>query len=262
LTSKCQQRAGLANVAAVPDMPPPYNPLDRVELGKSVERALLSRELVSLPPAARFPGAGVYALYYIGDFEPYRDVAPPARGAGDIPIYVGRASPPGGRSGGGGLRPSTREPKLFDRLREHARSIRQVEEYANETGKTNLRLSDFLCRFLVVDDIWVALGEAVLIGHYQPVWNGFVSGFGIHGPGGGRGNQARSLWDTLHPGRPLAAKRPPNPRTASEIAAEVTERLSHVHVPDLDVSPDAQTVEQLMLDDLESSVEDTDEGNP
>jgi len=72
--------------------------LDRVELGKSVERALLSRELVPLPPAVRFPGAGLYALYYTGDFEPYRAIAPPARKVGDIPIYVGRAAPPGGRA--------------------------------------------------------------------------------------------------------------------------------------------------------------------
>lgn len=252
----------MARVAAVPDTSLPYNPLDRVELGKSVERALLSRELVSLPPAARFPGAGVYALYYIGDFEPYRAIAPPARAAGDIPIYVGRASPPGGRSGGGGLRPSTPEPKLFNRLREHARSIARVEDHATPTRGTNLRLADFLCRFLVVDDIWVALGEAVLIGHYQPVWNGLVSGFGIHGPGGGRDNQAQSYWDTLHPGRPFTGKLPPNPRTASEIAAEVIERLSHVHVPDLAVSPDVETVEQLMLGGPEDAVEDdTDEGN-
>lgn len=247
----------------MPDSEQPYNPLDRVELGKSVERALLSRELVPLPPTISFPGAGVYALYYVGDFEPYRAIAPPACEAGDIPIYVGRAAPPGGRSGAGGLRPSTREPKLFSRLREHARSITQVEEHAGHAGQPNIRLADFLCRFLVVDDIWVALGEAVLIGHYQPLWNGFVSGFGIHGPGGGRSNQARSRWDTLHPGRPFAARRPPGPRTASEIAAEVTERLSQVHAPDLAVSPDASVLERLLLDDADGYAEkDTAEGNP
>jgi Eco29kI restriction endonuclease len=249
-------RADFANVAAVPNTPLPYNPLDRVELGKSVERALLSCDLVSLPPTGPFPGAGVYALYYVGDFGPYRAIAPPARSAGDIPIYVGRASPPGGRSGGGGLRPSTTKPQLYKRLREHAISITRVEEHARHLGHTNIRLADFLCRFLVVDDIWVALGEAVLIGHYQPVWNGFVPGFGIHAPGGGRDKQARSRWDTLHPGRPLAAKRPPGPRTANEIAAEVAERLSNVQAPDLNVTPDAETVEQLMLSGLEDTIED------
>jgi hypothetical protein len=152
---------------------------------------------------------------------------------------------------------------LFNRLREHARSIRRVEEYAERTEQTNIRLADFLCRFLVVDDIWVALGEALLIGHYQPVWNGFVQGFGIHSPGGGRRDQARSSWDTLHPGRSFAAKRPPGPRTASEIAAEIAERLSQMQMPDLDAQVDAETVEQLMLDDLGDPAEDdTDEGKP
>lgn len=250
---------GLASVAAVPDRSVSYNPLDQVELGKSVERALLSPDPVSLAPTTSFPGAGVYALYYTGNFAPYRAIAPPAREAGEIPIYVGRAMPPGGLSGGGGLLPHTTAPVLFNRLRDHARSIRQVERYAQEMGQTNIRLADFLCRFLVVDDIFVPLGEAVLIGHYQSVWNGF--GFGGHGPGGGRGAQARSRWDTLHPGRPFAAKRPPNPLSASEIAAEITERLSHVRTPDLDASPDVETVEQLMLDEL-GAEDDTDEGNP
>jgi hypothetical protein len=240
---------------AVPDASRPYNPLDRVELGKSVERALLSRDLGPLPPRTRFPGAGVYALYYIGDFEPYRPIAPPAHEAGEIPIYVGRAVPRGSRAGGGGLRPTTTEAVLFNRLREHSRSIRTVEEYAWQARCVNIRLSDFRCRFLVVDDIWVALGEAVLIGHYQPLWNGFVQGFGIHAPGGGREKQARSDWDTLHPGRAFAARRPPGPRSAAQVAAEVAVRLRQAHVPDLDAVPDADTVEQLLLDGLEDFVE-------
>ena len=131
--------------------------------------------------------------------------------AGEIPIYVGRAVPRGGRAGGGGLRATTTEAVLFNRLREHSRSIQKVEEYAEQTGHPNIRLSEFQCRFLVVDDIWVALGEAVLIGHYQPVWNGFVQGFGIHSPGRGRTTQARSDWDALHPGRTFAAGRPTGP---------------------------------------------------
>ena len=36
-----------------------------------------------------------------------------------------------------------------------------------------------------------------------------------------------------------------------------------MHAPDLDVPPDAETVEQLMFDDLEGTVEDdTYDGNP
>src|SRR5205823_2217690 len=55
----------------------PYNPLDRVELGKSVERALLAQPLVPLPPTARFGGAGLYAIYYTGSFHAYAPIAPP-----------------------------------------------------------------------------------------------------------------------------------------------------------------------------------------
>jgi hypothetical protein len=240
----------------VPNIPSPYNPLDRVELGKSVERALLSQQLVHLRLTSSFSGAGVYALYYIGDFEPYRPIAPPARQAGDIPIYVGRAVPRGGRAGGGGLRATTMEPVLFNRLREHARSIQKVEEHAQQTGRANIRLSDFRCRFLVVDDIWVALGEAVLIGHYQPIWNGVVQGFGIHAPGGGRRTQARSDWDALHPGRSFASGRPPGPRSVSEIVTTVNLRLDQVRMPDLDVPPDVEIVEQLLLTDLYDPAED------
>jgi Eco29kI restriction endonuclease len=245
----------------MPNIPLPYNPLDRVELGKSVERALLSRPLVPLPPSSSFPGAGVYALYYVGEFEVYRPITPPVCEAGEIPIYVGRAVPRGSRAGGGGLRATTAEPVLFKRLREHARSIQKVEEYAGRAGRPNIRLSEFLCRFLVVDDIWVALGEAVLIGHYRPVWNGFVQGFGIHSPGGGRRTQARSDWDALHPGRSFAAGRPAGLRSVTEIMTAVNLHLDHVSIPDLNMTPDAEIVEQLMLSDLGGSAEDYPEDN-
>ena len=43
-----------------------FNPLDRVELGRSVGRALLLSPCEPLPPE-RFEGAGIYAIYYEGD---------------------------------------------------------------------------------------------------------------------------------------------------------------------------------------------------
>ena len=48
----------------------PYNPLDKRHLGEQVAEALLMQDVHSLPPS-RFIGAGVYALYYIGDFPTY-----------------------------------------------------------------------------------------------------------------------------------------------------------------------------------------------
>jgi hypothetical protein len=53
----------------------PYNPLDRVNLARSVERALLAEPLSMLPLLEPFAGAGLYALYYLGDFPAYADLA-------------------------------------------------------------------------------------------------------------------------------------------------------------------------------------------
>ena len=177
-----------------------FNPLDRVELGRSVGLALLQSDCESLPPSTRFFGAGIYAIYYNGDFDAYTPVSLPGC---EWPIYIGRAMPSGGRAGLLGLNASL-EPKLHNRLKEHSRSVAAAE---------NLDADDFRCRHLVVDDIWIPLAERLLIGHYQPLWNGVVDGFGIHDPGGkpggitGRAGQAKSQWDTLHPGRGFAEGR-------------------------------------------------------
>lgn len=220
----------------------PYNPLDRVELGKSVERALLARPLVALERflarrAEKFPGAGLYALYYVGPLAAYADIAPPRRESGDVPIYVGRARPPGARQGALGLESTTNEPVLFDRLREHARSIETVQRHADGVGRSDLAISDFLCRHLVADDIWVPMGEALLIGHYRPVWNVVVDGFGNHSPGGGRARQAKSPWDTLHPGRRWAFDLPDSSLDSTQIRQFVAQHLARWARPDLDTVP-------------------------
>jgi hypothetical protein len=63
-----------------------------------------------------------------------------------------------------------------------------------------------ICRFLPVDDIWIPLGESLLIEKTKPLWNIVVDGFGNHDPGSGRYNQQISAWDTIHPGRQWALK--------------------------------------------------------
>jgi hypothetical protein len=196
----------------------PYDPLSRFSLGESVERALLESPCGPLPPQTRFKGAGIYAIYYHGDFELYERIV--SEGC-DVPIYVGKAMPPGARRGGVGLGadPGT---ALHDRLRQHARSIQQAR---------NLELDDFSCRYLVTDDIWIPLGESIAIRKFQPLWNrGPVDGFGIHDPGGGRGDQQRSAWDVLHPGRPFAEDLPAN-RTPEQIAQAVREYLDGLLPP-------------------------------
>jgi hypothetical protein len=148
-----------------------------------------------MPPEATFVGAGVYAIYYVGDIELY---APVADESPDKPIYVGKAIPPGGRIGGFDLGAGA-GAVLFGRLRQHARSLEQA----------GLPLDDFRCRYLVVEDIWIPLAEQLMISRFRPIWNHVIFGFGNHDPGGTRYNQARPLWDELHPGRPWAARMQP-----------------------------------------------------
>lgn len=190
----------------------PYNPLDKLHLGESVANAILQRPVEPLPPPDVFLGAGVYAIYYTGDFPLYQKIAERNRNNQFAqPIYVGKAIPAGARRGG--LRLSVaRSRALFNRLADHAQSVEQA---------SNLKREDFYCRYLVVDDIWIPLGESLLIQRFAPVWNTTLDGFGNHDPGGGRYNQQRSPWDVLHPGRGWALKCKDNERTEAEITGSV-----------------------------------------
>jgi len=175
----------------------PYNPLHKKNLGFSVAEALLAKDVVPLPPRERFRGAGIYAIYYTGEFALYRPIVKQNRnGKFSWPIYVGKAIPEGARRGGFGL-DTPAGAVLSKRLGEHAQSIEIAQ---------NLGLADFACRFLTVDDIWIPLGENLLIEMFFPIWNTVIDGFGNHDPGSGRYNQRRSAWDELHPGRTWAQR--------------------------------------------------------
>lgn len=186
----------------------PYNPLEKRQLAESVTKALLNQPVGPLLPVKEFEGAGAYGIYYTGDFELYRPVAVANRnGKFGLPIYVGKAVPKGSRKGGFGLGAAPGKA-LYRRLVEHAESVEQSK---------NLRLKDFTCRHLVVDDIWIPLGESLLIEMFAPVWNRCLDGFGNHDPGVPRSGQQRSAWDVLHPGRPWAAKLGTHKRSQTEI---------------------------------------------
>lgn len=197
----------------------PYNPLDKKNLAVSVAKELLSQPIRPLPPDP-FIGAGVYAIYYHGLRMPYEPYTPVATGVLDeqewIPIYVGKAVPAGARVGGFGL-DTPPGNVLFNRLREHADSIRLA---------VNLELEDFSCRYLIVDDIWIPLAESILIQRFQPLWNTTLAGFGNHDPGGGRYLQQRSAWDVLHSGRPWANRLRPNIRTEAELIELIRRSLA------------------------------------
>lgn len=217
----------------------PFNPLDKRHLGESVAGALLKQSVEPLPPATRFVGAGIYALYYTGDFLPYRPIVELNRdGKFKQPIYVGKAVPPGARKGGFGL--STKPvPALLKRLFEHCNSIKSTHD---------LRIEHFSCRYLVSEDIWIPLGESLLIEWFQPLWNVEIEGFGIHTPGAGRRKQVQSKWDTLHPGRAFAADLPPNPMGREELLTTVADFLAKRRAPT--ISP-----EEAVMEDEEEAAE-------
>jgi hypothetical protein len=192
----------------------PYNPLQKRNLAESIVRAILHKELRQLSDTDGLHGAGVYIIYYTGDFSLYAPVAERNReGKFEQPIYVGKAIPKGGRKGGFADDGNAAKGKaLKERLGQHFDSV-------SETN--NLVESDFFYRCLVVDEIFIPLGENMLIEQFRPVWNVVIDGFGNKDPGRGRINQLRSPWDVLHPGRLFADKHKPHPNTAEEFAASV-----------------------------------------
>lgn len=180
----------------------PYNPLEKLNLARSIEQELLTRPVMPLADFKRGGrgskrtenastlGAGVYAIYYVGPFAPYAPVAESnVNDQFHKPIYIGKAIPEGGRKGGLTM-DASKGNRLAERLGDHAKSISEVG---------NLELNDFHVRFLVVDDIWIPLGENMLIETFQPVWNRAVDGFGNKVPGKRRSTQFKSPWDVLHP---------------------------------------------------------------
>ena len=168
----------------------PFNPLTVPNLALTLALELLEQPVHSLPPKQSFRGAGIYAIYYLGDFEAYRKLV--RKNKAELckaPIYVGRAVREGSRKG---ISFSPAEsPSVYKRLGNHAKSIAQ----------TTLKIEHFRCRFLVVEDSFIDLAESVLIALFRPLWNQVVDGFGNNPTGGPRSGQRQSDWDILHPGR-------------------------------------------------------------
>lgn len=197
--------------------PRPFNPLHKRNLAASIAEALLESEPVPLGAVPASAGSGVYAIYYTGPHPAYVPLAEANReGRWWAPIYVGKAIPQGGRKGADIVDDDGELPKgraLNTRLREHAESVR--------LAAGSLSIDDFHCRLLVVDEIWIPLGENLLISRFMPVWNKVVDGFGNHDPGKGRYQGLAPRWDLLHPGRAWALKCKQRQETAATIKSEV-----------------------------------------
>ncbi|HUU13207.1 MAG TPA: Eco29kI family restriction endonuclease, partial [Terriglobia bacterium] len=121
--------------------------------------ALLKQPVKPLGSLAPFEGAGVYAIYYRGEFEPYRPVSTENRRKWKRPIYVGKAAGKGTRKGGF---VTERSPgrAMFERLKQHSQSIREAR---------NLDLEHFECRYLVTEEVFIPLCESLLIDRYKPI---------------------------------------------------------------------------------------------
>src|SRR5581483_4921049 len=187
-----------------------FDPTSPKVIGEIVARALLlqDKETISIATEQPFYGAGVYALYYRGSFDCYAPIS-----GKEHPIYVGKADPEEMHA----LLPSEQGPRLFNRLRDHKRSIASAE---------NLKLQDFDCRYLVVRSAWIETAEDLLIDWFKPVWNNEMKvcyGFGKHGDSPETRANERSPWDTLHPGRPWAKSEnnTPNKKSLEQIQADI-----------------------------------------
>jgi hypothetical protein len=173
---------------------------------------LLGSPVYELPPGVRFEGAGVYAIYYKGNFPHYERLAAANQAAYERPIYVGKAVSPGWRQA---RNTEISSNSLLGRLMEHARNIKSVD---------SLKIEDFACRFMILEGQegnLISTAESELIRKFIPLWNSVIDGFGNHDPGSGRYNQSPSEWDILHPGRTWAKRLKGTPPSLEKIILKI-----------------------------------------
>lgn len=183
---------------------------------------MLRQPVLPVADLESFDGAGIYAVYYTGGFAGYEAIAERNRNNRfNAPIYADKAVPKGARKGDD--LEATPGKVLCNRLNQHAKSIEEA---------ANLNIVDFYCRYLIVDDIWIPLGESLLIAKFDPLWNKLIDGFGNHDPGKGRHAGLRPRWDVLHSGRLWAERCQPRDETAEQIVREARDYLRNSPPPE------------------------------
>ena len=203
--------------------PEPYNPLERRNLEASIAKALLARKPLSLASLQSFNGAGIYAIYYKGSFPLYEPlVNRNKRQTFPTPIYVGKAIPRRTRKNSTNIFGVTKTKVLFRHLKNHASCIKAAK---------NLKTADFLYQFLIVDEMWIAAGESLLIAKFAPIWNNTINGFGDQESGRGRNRCIKPRWDVLHPGRAWANRYEPRKENLQQIQADVAHFLRSLPDP-------------------------------
>lgn len=189
-----------------------FDPSDPQTAGRIVALTLISQPLHELSSIPNFYGAGIYAIYYKGDFSPYSKLS-----NSDHPIYVGKADPANG-SAKDAIAQGT---KLSLRMAEHAKNIRKAE--------STLSIDDFKCRFLIVQSGFQKSAEDYLINFFKPIWNSetrICFGLGKHGDSSETRGNKRSPWDTMHPGRGWAEKITHDQKSPDQIVAEIEKHLT------------------------------------
>jgi hypothetical protein len=181
-----------------------YNPLDLNHLAESTKVEFEKQPLIKLAGIKPFQGAGVYALYYEGNFPDYKPISTANKEKrGTRAIYVGEAGRQGKRKGID-LEGTSGTSAIYERLSDH--HTKSIE------ATTNLSIEDFWIRYLPIQSLFVPLCEALLIETHRPLWNRLVDGFGNKHMGGARidelTGQQITPWDLLHPGRENRARRP------------------------------------------------------
>jgi hypothetical protein len=157
----------------------------KVALASDISSGRIGRHIVN--------GAGIYALYLHGACviegrRPYRRIS-----GKDWPIYIGKASASGGRTGAAVDVGMGSGSQLYKRIREHRNSLQQAN--------ANLTLALFRVRWLAVDPAFIGTAEVFLIERFQPIWNVMSGGFGSNAVGKNRVRGEIASWDALHPGR-------------------------------------------------------------
>jgi hypothetical protein len=192
-----------------------FDPSNPTFAGRLVAITMIAQPRKPLEKIERFYGSGVYALYYNGNFEPYRPIS-----KREQPIYVGKADPaePASKTA------EEQGDRLARRLADHCRTISQA--------KASVQLKDFEYRALVVQTGWQTPAEDYLIHLFKPIWNSEMDicyGFGKHGDDPDTRANLRSPWDTIHPGRDWAHRDPrmKDARPKKRILDEIRKHFAH-----------------------------------
>lgn len=198
-----------------------FNPLEKQHLGESVRDALLRQPVLPLADLNPFYGAGIYAIYYTGDFDGYSLVALRNRnGQFGAPLYVG------GALSKGGLKKELIEivsgMEIYNQLLHHTKSLEDA---------SNLAVSDFYYRYLIVDDIWIQLGISLLIAWLDPLWNKLIDGFDNNDLCLVSTPVLCPRWDLLHPGRPHADDWLLREESTAQIKHELSDYLRNSFPP-------------------------------